>query len=133
MTWPFSFSPWLLLIAIGGTVGGWGLGHWQGHASASDACEADKNVARGLAMARWTDELTDATEASLANQGVAIELNTTLHVGRDRSRVIVREVSNDVDAHPDLAGCLVPDNTRRLRDEQVADSARIAAEDRPVQ
>ncbi|HPG95116.1 MAG TPA: hypothetical protein PLR28_11220 [Dokdonella sp.] len=108
-------------------------GDWRGSARVTAAYEAEKAEARGIASERYATQLTRATDASLANQGVALELNTTLHVTRTRTREIVKEVNADVEAHPDLLRCLVPDATRRLRDEQVARSAELAAENRPVQ
>ena len=126
-------SPTVILGAAIALVASYGLGRWQGDAAADAACEADKNVARGIALERWANELTDATTASLANQGVALELNTTLTIARTRADQHVREVKDDVDANPDLARCLVPATTRRVRDEQVSDSARIATQDHPVQ
>lgn len=126
-------NPWVLLglaLAFGGT---YGLGRWQGGAAMQTQCDADKAGANAEAAEIYAAQLQRATDASIANQGVSIELNTTLHVTRTRTREIVKEVNADVDAHAQDLACIVPDATRRLRNEQVARSTEIAAQDRPVQ
>lgn len=123
-----------LLAALGALLlAAWGGGYWHGSSSTASEYEAEKDKARTDGIVDYALQMQRATDASLANQGVSLELNTTLHVTRMRTREIVKEVNADVDAHPDLLACLLPDATRRQRDEQVASSAAIAAENRPVQ
>lgn len=120
--------PWVLLAG----VALFGAGTWVGHSNADQACDLEAAEARGKAAGKFAAELEHATEASLAIKDIGAELQGTFVITREKTRTIEVEVSNDVAAHPDLAACLVPERTRELRNQQVSDSAAIAAQGAPV-
>lgn len=127
-----NFGLIVAVVLLGlGMLGG---GYLWGSTSASGDCDIEAAEARGRAAERFAQRMQTATDASLAISGVTLELNTTMHVTRTRTRTIAEEVSRDVDATPDLAGCPLPARTRELRSEQVLESRRLSgAEGRPVQ
>lgn len=124
--------PWVLLGAVAAIGIAGGAGVWAGHNWASTACAADKLESQVAAQAHQARAVAQAQATSDKIWAIDLQLTTDLAVTRTRQRVIVEEVYRDVDAHPDLAGCLVPAATQRLRDEQVRDSER-AAEGHAVQ
>lgn len=102
-------------------------GTWVGHSNADQDCDLEAAEARGKAAGFFAAEVARTTEASMAIKDIGAELQGTFVITREKTRTIEVEVSADVDAHQDLAACLMPERTRQLRNEQVSDSARIAA------
>ncbi len=125
---PSIASPWVWLAAVALFAGG----YLYGGSSAGQACDLDAAEARGQAAGKFAAELQRSTDASMAIKDISAELQTTFVITREKTRTIEVEVARDVADHPDLAQCLVPERTRRLRNEQVSDSAAIAAESTPV-
>lgn len=119
---------WTLLAG----VALFGAGTWYGHSGADQACDLEAAEARGVAAGKFAADLERSTEASLKIKDIGVDLQGTFVITREKTRTIEVEVSRDVDAHPDLGQCLVPERTRQLRNQQVSDSAAIAAQGAPV-
>jgi hypothetical protein len=113
-------------MAAAGAIGTGGF--WAGHHWAAGACDAEKLQSQVLAQQHQAAAIAHAQATSDKIAGISITLNTDLAITRTRQKTIIEEVAADVDAHPDLARCIVPADTQRLRDGQVRDSEQSAAD-----
>lgn len=119
---------WRLLAAAALLAASFGAGHhW-----ASTKAEAARLAAANAALQHEAAAVAKAQATSDRIWDIGLTLATDIAITRTRQRVVIEEVERDVDSHPDLAGCVVPAATQRLRDEQT-DASRRAAEDHPVQ
>jgi hypothetical protein len=125
---PSIASPWVWLAGVALFAGG----YWYGGSNADQACDLEAAEARGVAAGRFQAELEKTTEASMTIKDISASLQGSFIITREKTRTIEVEVASDVAAHPDLALCLVPERTRQLRDQQVSDSAAIAAQSAAV-
>lgn len=127
-----SIVPWLIAGAIAAGVALFGAGFAAGHHWAATSADAERQAAAVAALEHEAAAVAKAQATSERIWAIGLTLVTDIAVTRTRQRTIIEEVTRDVDAHPDLAGTLVPAATQRLRDEQ-ADTSRRIAEGHPVQ
>lgn len=125
---PWALAAWLASLAAAGAWG-WHLGaadvraQWQAAQAQQDAAAAQALAAEIRAAA--------ATAADIA--GTLRDTAAAIASTRERTRVIVREVSHAVHADPTLSAARLPAAVVQLRREQVeasaaaADAARRAA------
>lgn len=115
----------LAIALCGAGMTGWhyGAAHVRAQWALARA-QRDATDAKALAA-----EIKSAAATGLQIASVLRDAAAAIPATRERTRVIVREVSHAVDADPNLAARL-PADVVRLRREQSDESARIAAESR---
>lgn len=125
---PWALAAWLASLG--------GAGAWGWHQGAADvrtqwrAAQAQQDAAAAHALATEI-RAAAATAADIA--GTLRDTAAAIASTRERTRIIVREVSHAVHADPSLSAARLPADVVRLRREQVeasaaaADAARRAA------
>jgi hypothetical protein len=123
--------PWILcgLLAAFSAIGS--AGFYAGHRWAASACAADIAASNLAAAQHQAQAVAKAQAASDKLWAIGLDLQLDLTVLHQRAATRITEVIRHVDATPSLASARVPAAVQRLRDEQAADSATIAA-GRPV-
>ena len=127
-----TFLPWILL-AWGASVAGSGAWGWhQGSTTVTAKYEAAKDRAAATAAAADIAAIGHALDISLQIVTTSRDFLGELNLSRMKRQQIVAKVKADVLADQKLAGCVVPAATVRLRRDQVAESVKVAADDRPM-
>lgn len=124
-----------LWIRVGAVViaiaSAFGYGHHQGSESQLKTCNQDKDRANAAAATELVKEFRAAATTTLQIANALRDVAVAMASTRERTRIIVREVSNAVDASPNLA-VPMPDIVRVLRDEQYRASAAAEADARGI-
>ena len=119
-------------IAIGiGAAAMLALMAWFYHLG-KQSCAAEKAEAK-VEVALQTQLMAErAGDLSLRVNDIGMRLRIDLHDLRTHGDAVVAEVTRDVDTATTLRDCTVPDRTAELRQQQVAQSAALAAGRKPV-
>ncbi len=119
---PWALAVWLASLAAAGAWG-WHTGAGQVRAQWQAAqAQQDADAAQALAT-----EIREAAATAADIAGTLRDAAASIAATRERTRVIVREVSHAVHADPTLSAARLPADVVQLRHEQVEASTAAAA------